>query len=112
MDNTSHDRDERRYVCGIIRYNIYVKIPDLGIQLHEGLLYSRILPLTDYEADAAITLIRAIDSPSDDAFIYFEDDGFAVSLHNYLNCVGSDRSDLADKEAILFINDGEGQMQK
>ena len=86
--------------------NIYVQIPDLGIQLHQGLLYSRGWGSSDYEVDAAITVIREINSTSVDTFIYFEDDGFAVSLHNYLNCSGSNRPDLTDKEAILFINDG------
>jgi len=87
--------------------NIYVQIPDLEIQLHQGLLYSRGWGSSDYEVDAAITVIREINSISDDTFIYFEDDGFAVSLHNFLNSAGPNRPDLTDKEAILFINDGE-----
>ena len=86
--------------------NIYVQIPDLGIQLHQGLLYSRGWGSSDYEVDAAITVIREINSTFDNTFIYFEDDGFAVSLHNYLNCSGADKLDLTDKEALLIINDG------
>lgn len=62
----------------------YVYLPELGLKLHEGVVGVWDEEMQGYMPDFAVTVVYEADSDNTD-YIYFEQDGFVVTMANWLN---------------------------
>lgn len=65
-----------------------IQIPDLGLVVREGTMFYAD-EHGDWQPDWSLTLFYEIGKePSD--YVYYEQDGILVSLHNYLHAIGKE----------------------
>ncbi len=77
-----------------------VKIPSLGLEMRSGTMLLKDEDEDEYYPDWDLSAIYILDSDPKE-YLYYEQDGFAVSLHNYLTSSGDpDISD--DTECIIY----------
>lgn len=62
----------------------YVYLPELGLKLHEGVVGVWDEEMQGYMPDFSVTVVYELDSDNTD-YIYFEQDGFVVTMANWLN---------------------------
>lgn len=62
----------------------YVYLPELNLKLHEGIVGIWDEEMKDYMPDFAVTVVYEGDSDNTD-YIYFEQDGFVITMANWLN---------------------------
>lgn len=62
----------------------YVYLPELGLKLHEGVVGVWDEEMQGYMPDFSVTVVYEADSDNTD-YIYFEQDGFVITMANWLN---------------------------
>lgn len=62
----------------------YVYLPELGLKLHEGVVGVWDEEMQGYIPDFSVTVVYESDSDNTD-YIYFEQDGFVITMANWLN---------------------------
>ncbi len=62
----------------------WVHIPELGLNLHEGIFCSYDEQEGEYLPDFAVTVIKEVGQGQED-WVYYEQDGFIITLANWLN---------------------------
>ena len=84
---------------------IRVDIPDLGYSARFG-EYLRYYEEEDvYEADFSLTLIYDINERDPQKYLYWEQDGLAISLYNYLRASEEkkDVNDISEMKCVIEI---------
>lgn len=76
----------------------WIFIPSLNIYLREGIVCVFDEDAKDYLPDFSVTVLMESEL-TEDGWIYFEQDGFAISLANYLN----GRMELADIDSLECV---------
>ena len=73
--------------CQIIISGWWVHVPELGINLHEGVFSYYDEEEKAYLPDFAVTVIKesAEEETKEGDWLYYEQDGFAITLANYLH---------------------------
>ncbi len=83
-----------------------VHIPELGLNLHEGVYCNYDGEEDGYLPDFAITVVK---EEGQDEWIYYDQDGFLITLANYLH----GKTDMGHLEQLFcFIRMPDGSQQK
>lgn len=61
----------------------WVHIPELGINLHEGVFCNYDEEEKEYLPDFAVTVIMEAEGGQEGGWLYYEQDGFEITLANY-----------------------------
>lgn len=77
------DDEEKIAIDGSI-----IVIPELSLKLMSATVYNKNSNTNSYEPDFCITLIYDIGTRKLENYKYYEQDGFAISLYNYLAAIG------------------------
>ena len=79
-----------------------VHIPELGLNLHEGVFCNYDEVEGGYLPDFAITIVK---EEGQDEWLYYEQDGFLITLANYLHGK-TDLEQLGQLSCFIRISDG------
>lgn len=88
----------------IVADSVYVHVIDLDLDLREGSFDVFSDSFSDYMTDFSFV---AVFSHGSHNYLYFENDGFCLTLHNYLHGSGRDISDICvpDLDCVIHIDD-------
>ena len=86
----------------VVKSGYYAHVPELGFNVHDGMFYCRDDD-GEYMSDFAIAVIcdEAADGPED--CLYWEQDGFVVSLANYLHGQGRSIREISELACDLYV---------
>lgn len=82
IDSVADDIVETEDGCQLVISGWWVHIPELGINLHEGIFCRYDEKEKEYLPDFSVTVIR---EEGQEEWLYYEQDGFAITLANWLN---------------------------
>lgn len=84
----------------------WVYVPELNINLHEGVFCNYDEEEKDYLPDFAITVIMEAEQEKEGGWLYYEQDGFVITLANYFGGrMGMDA--VSELSCLICIPDNE-----